>query len=212
MDPRRGGNPHPWRILPIDFRCPSHLKFLGPCAPRHRLPLALVGGKDGLIISGGHTEALELRLGGHRRSSRGWPAAFTLALVSRILWLHSPLTAPVCCLPRFDRKFTSCNAGTIEHGFGTPVDGPTLVGTDSLSHEQVINRLAGSNRSKPFIKQYVISLQRIASEQITVGHISDIHMPSDFLTKWIGSRKLRLSLAYATNSAAFVPRPSKASK
>ena len=103
-------------------------------------------------------------------------------------------------------------ARAIEHGFGTPVDGPTLVGTDSLSHEQVINRLAGSNRSKPFIKQYVISLQRIASEQITVGHISDIHMPSDFLTKWIGSRKLRLSLAYATNSAAFVPRPSTASK
>jgi len=93
----------------------------------------------------------------------------------------------------------------IQHGFGTPIDGPTLVGTDSLSHEQVINRLAGSNRSKPFMKQYVISLQRIASKQIAVGHISDAHMPSDFLTKWINARKLRLSLAYATNSAAFVP-------
>ena len=59
-------------ILPIDFRCPSRLKFLGPCAPRHRLPLALVGGKDDPPFSGGHTEALELQLGGHRRPSRGW--------------------------------------------------------------------------------------------------------------------------------------------
>ena len=64
---------HPGRILPLDFhRCPSRLKFLGPCAPRHRRPLVLVGGKDGPIISGGHTEALELQLGGHRRPSRGW--------------------------------------------------------------------------------------------------------------------------------------------
>ena len=103
-------------------------------------------------------------------------------------------------------------ARNILHGFGVPVDGPTLVGTDSLSHEQVINRLAGSNRSKPFMKQYVVSMQRIASKQIAVGHISDAHMPSDFLTKWISSRKLRLSLAYATNSAAFVPRPSTVSQ
>ena len=63
---------HPGRILPIDFRCPSRLKFLGPCAPRHRLPLALVGGKGGPIISHTSGRRLELQLGGHRRPSRGW--------------------------------------------------------------------------------------------------------------------------------------------
>ena len=98
-------------------------------------------------------------------------------------------------------------ARNIERGFGTPVDEPTLVGTDSLSHQQVVNRHAGAGRSKPFIKQYVIMTQRIASNDLTVGHIADEHMPSDFLTKWVSKRKLLKSIAYATNSAAFVPMP-----
>ena len=45
---------------------------MGPCAPRHRRPLALVGGKGGPIISHSTGRRLELQLGGHRRPSRGW--------------------------------------------------------------------------------------------------------------------------------------------
>ena len=89
---------------------------------------------------------------------------------------------------------------------GTPPSGPTLVGSDSSSHEQVVNRLASSNRSKPFLKSYVIQMQRVQAELIAIMKISDANMPSDFLTKWISGRKLRRSLRFATNSDEFVSR------
>ena len=61
-------------ILPIGLRCQLRLKFLGPYTPPERLCRALVGGKDGPIISGGHTEALELHLMVvRRRLKRGSP-------------------------------------------------------------------------------------------------------------------------------------------
>ena len=94
----------------------------------------------------------------------------------------------------------------VDAGLGTPPTRPTLVGSDSLAHTQVINRLASANRSKPFMKQYVVQMQRVHDELITVGKIDDANMPSDFLTKWISGRKLRKSIRYATNSDAFVPR------
>ena len=93
----------------------------------------------------------------------------------------------------------------ILRGFGVPVLIPTFIGTDALSHEQVVNKLASSGRSKPFLKQYIISQQRIASDIIRVGHIPDVHMPSDFLTKWVSKKKLDRSLNYACNPDAYVP-------
>ena len=99
-------------------------------------------------------------------------------------------------------------ARQILRGFGVPSLVPTFVGTDSLSHEQVLNKMMNSGRSKPFIKQYIIQQQRLASGDITVGHVPDVHMPSDFLTKWINKKKLNRSLQFATNSAAYVPRVS----
>ena len=89
---------------------------------------------------------------------------------------------------------------------GTPPSRPTLVGTDALSHAQVVNRLASSNRSKPFLKNYVIQMQRIHDELITIGKINDANMPSDFLTKWVSGRKLKQSVRYATNSDNYVAR------
>ena len=94
----------------------------------------------------------------------------------------------------------------VDVALGTPPSRPTLCGSDALSHVQVVNRLASANRSKPFLKQYVIQMQRVHDELISVGKIDDANMPSDFLTKWISGRKLKRSIAYATNSAAFVPR------
>ena len=55
---------------------------MGPCAPRHRLPLALVGGKDGPIISHTSGRRLELQLGGVRRPSRGWSPTSRNALAA----------------------------------------------------------------------------------------------------------------------------------
>ena len=97
-------------------------------------------------------------------------------------------------------------AREIQRAFGISTDLPTFIGTDSLSHSQLSNKLANAGRSKPFLKQYVIQAQRQKSSDITVGHISDLNMPADFLTKWISSRKLRMSIIYATNPSAFVPR------
>ena len=66
--------------------------------------------------------------------------------------------------------------------------------------------MASANRSKPFLKSYVIQMQRVQAELIAIHKISDANMPSDFLTKWISGRKLRRSIRYATNSDEFVPR------
>ena len=82
---------------------------------------------------------------------------------------------------------------------GTPPSGPTLVGSDSSSHEQAVNRMASANQSKPFLKSYVIQMQRVLAELIAIHKISDANMPSDFLTKWISGRKLRRSIRFATN-------------
>ena len=83
----------------------------------------------------------------------------------------------------------------------------TFIGCDSLSLIQILNRLGSANRSKPFLKQYVVQMQRVHDELISVGKVSDANMPSDFLTKWISGRKLRQSIRFATNSDNFVPRP-----
>ena len=94
----------------------------------------------------------------------------------------------------------------IDKCLGTPPSRPTLIASDPLSHAQVVNHLASANRSKPFMKQYVVQMQRVRDELINVGKVDDANMPSDFLTKWISGRKLKQSIRYATNSDAFVPR------
>ena len=53
-----------------------------------------------------------------------------------------------------------------------------------------------------FLRRYGVLKQRIrsASGEVNVQHIPDEQMPADFLTKWIGQKKLDKSIAYATNS------------
>ena len=60
-------------------------------------------------------------------------------------------------------------ARVVDTALGTPPSRPTLVGTDALSHAQVANRLASSNRSKPFLKNYVVQMQRIHDELISIA-------------------------------------------
>ena len=97
-------------------------------------------------------------------------------------------------------------ARQIDKCLGTPPSRPTLIASDSSSHAQVVNHLASANRSKPFMKQYVVQMHRVRDELISVGKVDDANMPSDFLTKWISGRKLKQSIRFATNSDAFVPR------
>ena len=88
-------------------------------------------------------------------------------------------------------------ARQVDTSLGTPPKRPTFLGCDSLSHIQILNKLGSANRSKPFLKQYVVQMQRVHDELITVGKVNDANMPSDFLTKWISGRKLRQSIRYA---------------
>ena len=52
-------------------------------------------------------------------------------------------------------------------------------------------------------------MRRIADGEATLRHVRDEHNPADFLTKWIGMRKLEKSIAFAENTRAAVqPRRS----
>ena len=62
-----------------------------------------------------------------------------------------------------------------------------------------------ASRSKHFLRMYVTLQQRIASAELIVVKVEDANMPSDFLTKWLPSAKLRKSVAYATNSQTRAP-------
>ena len=59
-----------------------------------------------------------------------------------------------------------------------------------------------ASRSKHFLRRYITLQQRIASNELVVVKVDDANMPSDFLTKWLPTAKLRKSIAYATNSNA----------
>jgi hypothetical protein len=57
------------------------------------------------------------------------------------------------------------------------------------------------NRSRHLLRRYYTLMQRIQSGRINVVHVPDTENPSDFLTKWVPSKKLRASLSYVTGGA-----------
>jgi len=59
---------------------------------------------------------------------------------------------------------------------------------------------AAASRSRHFLRRYWALKQRIAEGECTLRYVPDEKMPADFLTKWIGGKKLETSLHYATNS------------
>ena len=96
-------------------------------------------------------------------------------------------------------------ARNILTAFGTAPCGPTLVATDNKAHMLVANNAGSSVRSRHFLKKYTIIQERLKCKDIEVKHVKDAQNPADFLTKWVSADKFRASLAYATNSSAFVP-------
>ena len=46
--------------------------------------------------------------------------------------------------------------------------------------------------------------QRVTDGEIVLGKVDDAENPSDFLSKWVGKKKLNQSIEYATNSKAAV--------
>ena len=71
---------------------------------------------------------------------------------------------------------------------------------DNLSNQRVATGAGAPSRSLHFLRRYGVLKQRIRSGEVNVQHIPDEQMPADFLTKWIGQKKLDKSIAYATNS------------
>jgi len=82
---------------------------------------------------------------------------------------------------------------------------PTIVLTDNKANALVAADARSASRSKHFLRRYVTLQQRIASAELIVVKVEDANMPSDFLTKWLPSAKLRKSVAYATNSHTRAP-------
>ena len=88
----------------------------------------------------------------------------------------------------------------ILRAFGVPQQGPTFIGTDNTANQRVASGAAVPSRSKHFLRRYHVLLQRVRSQEITIGHVPDRAMPADFLTKWIGASKLNVSVEHVTNS------------
>ena len=97
-------------------------------------------------------------------------------------------------------------AREILRAFGTPADGPTLIGTDNLANYRVANG-STPTRSMHFLRRYHTIISRIKSGDVILRHIPDDKMPADFLTKWINSSKLNRSINYATGSHLHPVKP-----
>ena len=99
----------------------------------------------------------------------------------------------------------------ILRAFGVPQQGPTFIGTDNTANQRVASGAAVPSRSKHFLRRYHVLLQRVRSQEITIGHVPDRAMPADFLTKWIGASKLNMSVEHVTNSRHAPKRPAEQS-
>ena len=72
---------------------------------------------------------------------------------------------------------------------------------DNTANQRVASGAAVPSRSKHFLRRYHVLLQRVRSQEITIGHVPDRAMPADFLTKWIGASKLNVSVEHVSRTA-----------
>ena len=98
-------------------------------------------------------------------------------------------------------------AREILRALGVAPAGPTLLTTDNLANQRVGCGLGAPTRSRHFLRRYFALKQRIQAGEAVLRYVDDANMPADFLTKWIPSKKLELSVAYATNSRACLATP-----
>ena len=91
-------------------------------------------------------------------------------------------------------------AREIMRGFGTPLVGPTFVGSDNKANAMIASKRAMPTRSRHCLRRYHAFLQRAQQGEVEIGHVPDKENPSDFLTKWVDKAKAAMSIEYATNS------------
>ena len=92
-------------------------------------------------------------------------------------------------------------AREIAFALGIDLGGPTRCATDNSSNLQVSSGKGAANRTRHCQRRFLVSRQRVIEGSITLEHVKDEDNPADFLTKWLGAKKFKLSVAYATNSA-----------
>ena len=100
-------------------------------------------------------------------------------------------------------------AREILRAFGIAAESPTIIYTDNLANKNVGSGLGCPSRSKHFLRRYHTLRERIREGEAELRYVPDEHMPADFLTKWIPSRKVESSIDFATNRRA-APPPSPA--
>ena len=70
----------------------------------------------------------------------------------------------------------------------------------SFPNLRVASTSSCPSHSKHFLRRYEMLMQCVREGQIVLKHVPDVDMPADFLTKWIPSAKLDLSVVYATGA------------
>jgi hypothetical protein len=92
---------------------------------------------------------------------------------------------------------------------GHPPQGPTILGTDNKSNLLVATETGTANRVRHALRRYLILQQRVREGVVDLIHVPDPENPADFLTKFVGAKKLEASLVFLTNSnnSVFLTKP-----
>ena len=98
-------------------------------------------------------------------------------------------------------------AREIACALGITLTGPTRCATDNSSNLQVSSGKGAANRTKHCLRRFLAFRQRVSEGLVTLEHVKDVDNPADFMTKWLGAKKFKLSLSYATNSSHMVKAP-----
>ena len=103
-------------------------------------------------------------------------------------------------------------ARNIERAYGVLEPTATLLGTDSSSNLQIAERQAPNARAKHALRRWHWLRQQIDQGRLSMVKVADANMPADFLTKWLTTKKLELSLERATGHSRAVPMPAESGR
>ena len=93
----------------------------------------------------------------------------------------------------------ACN---VAENLGVAVKGNVMLGTDNVANRRISSGEGNAGRSKHIVRNYCAFRRRVAAGICTPFYVPDEDNMSDFLTKWIGKKKVRRSLDYLTNARA----------
>ena len=99
-------------------------------------------------------------------------------------------------------------AREIATALGIELGGATRCATDNASNLQVSSGRGAANRTRHCQRRFLAFRQRVAAKgAVSLEHVKDADNPADYLTKWLGAKKFKLSVDYAANSKCVVKVP-----